>query len=535
MSRYGCLSLVLILFVAGCDQIADGDGESASGIHWFKGSVEEGFALAKAENKPVYLYWGAVWCPPCQEIKHTVFKSKQFIAQTELFVPLYLDGDTDRAQTWGEKFGVKGYPTMIVFNPAGEEVTRIPGGIDISRYNSILALSLERMRPTSMLVELALTQPEGLQASDFTQLAYYSWGQDAGSLPEETPVTFFRDLSDLSPDKEASARLYMEFLIASAREQEAREQEAQEKEDPSVPGQEQGGEMNPATGAYQTGAYRRVSDILDSPELTLACWESLGYYAEEIIGLDAFSDQERESLKKKWQQQLLALRDQPSLSTAEQLAGWLPLLNFHFMDGEEKPLPESVATGLRADLKEANEKTTNSFARQSVISQINFLYQSARLYDDAATLLLAELERSESPYYFMSSLSSLAEKKENKQEALDWRRKAYETSVGSATRFQWGANYVRTIIRLTPEDHDLITAISIGLFDELAADEEVFAGRNFRILRSLNRQLADWQTQQEQESLAAAFKSRIQVMCEKQTAATLEKDNCDSLITEESS
>lgn len=518
MSRYGCLLLVLILFVAGCDQSADGGGESASGIHWFEGSVEEGFALAKAENKPVYLYWGAVWCPPCQEIKHTVFKSKQFIAQTGLFVPLYLDGDTSRAQTWGDRFGVKGYPTMIVFNPAGEEVTRIPGGIDISRYNSILALSLERMRPTSMLVELALTQPEALQASDFTQLAYYSWGQDAGSLPEETPATFFRDLAARSPDEEAGARLYMQFLVALAGEEEAREEE------------ESSIEVNTSSRAYKS-----VSDILDSSELTLACWESLGYYAQEIIGLDAFSDQERESLKKKWQERLLALRDHPSLSTAEQLAGWLPLLNFHFMDGEEKPLPESVAADLRADLRKADEKTTNSFARQSVISQINYLYQSAKLYDDAATLLLAELERSESPYYFMSSLSSLAEKKENKPEALDWRRKAYETSVGSATRFQWGANYVRTIIRLTPEDHDLITSTSIRLFDELAADEEVFAGRNFRILRSLNRQLADWQVEQKEDSLAAVFMSRIQDMCEKQTVASLEKDNCDSLMRQESS
>jgi len=97
-------------------------------IGWYEGSIEQAFADAEAAGTPVFLYWGAVWCPPCQEIKHTVFKSQQFINLTKLFVPVYLDGDTDQAQAWGEKFGVKGYPTMIVFNPAGEEVTRIPGG-----------------------------------------------------------------------------------------------------------------------------------------------------------------------------------------------------------------------------------------------------------------------------------------------------------------------------------------------------------------------------------------------------------------------
>ena len=56
-------------------------------IEWFEGSVEEAFALAQAEDRPLFLYWGAVWCPPCIEIKNTVFKSPQFIAQTELFIP----------------------------------------------------------------------------------------------------------------------------------------------------------------------------------------------------------------------------------------------------------------------------------------------------------------------------------------------------------------------------------------------------------------------------------------------------------------
>lgn len=520
-SLFHSLSIALLVFIGGCEQVSNPVSETiedsvagAAKIHWFDGSVEAGFALAKAENKPVYLYWGAVWCPPCQEIKHTVFKSKQFIAQTQLFVPLYLDGDTDRAQSWGDKFGVKGYPTMIIFNPAGEEVTRIPGGIDISRYNSILALSLNEMRPTSMLVDLALTNPGDLQTSDFTQLAYYSWAQDSGSLPEGTPATFFRDLSDLSPNEEAGARLYMEYLIALVREKESREKEAHE----------QGDEVDSSTDAY-----RRVSRILKSPELTLACWESLGYYSGEITGLDVFTDEERAKLRQQWQEQFLALRHQPSLSTAEQLTGWLPLLTFHFMDEDETPLPEKVEADLKADLQSANKKTTNSFARQSVVSQINYLYQSAKLYDDARKLLLAELDRSESPYYFMSSLSSLAEDQGNIEEALDWRRKAYETSEGGATRFQWGASYVSTIIRLTPEDHDLITKTSIALFDELAGEQDVFAGRNFRTLRSLNRQLAKWQAEQEQDFLIAAFQSRIQAMCEKQTAATLERDNCDSL------
>jgi thioredoxin-related protein len=55
----------------------------------------------------------------------------EFIERSKLFVPVYLDGDTVNAQAYAEKFGVRGYPTMIVFDPAGVELTRIPGGIDL--------------------------------------------------------------------------------------------------------------------------------------------------------------------------------------------------------------------------------------------------------------------------------------------------------------------------------------------------------------------------------------------------------------------
>ena len=185
----GMIVSLILLCLTACNPALDSDTEQPDetaqierhsneghGIPWFEGSVAEAFNLAAAANKPIFMYWGAVWCPPCQEIKHTVFKSPEFIAQSKLFIPIYLDGDTERAQSVGEEFGVKGYPTMIIFSPQGEEVTRIPGGIDISRYNSILLSSLDTLRPTRMLVQLALNSPNQLLASDFRQLAYYSWG-----------------------------------------------------------------------------------------------------------------------------------------------------------------------------------------------------------------------------------------------------------------------------------------------------------------------------------------------------------------------
>ena len=118
--RNFALVAVTLVFITACD----GHDKAVSGadIPWFDGDVESAFAAAKEQGKPLFLYWGAEWCPPCHQIKDQIFSKPEFIAKSRLFVPVYLDGDTDRAQKYGDRFGVMGYPTIIVFSPAGVEL-----------------------------------------------------------------------------------------------------------------------------------------------------------------------------------------------------------------------------------------------------------------------------------------------------------------------------------------------------------------------------------------------------------------------------
>ncbi len=539
------ISLLLLIVIAGCSEpvlessVVTVDHEnidpSEAGIAWFDGSVEEAFSLALETNKPVFLYWGAVWCPPCQEIKHTVFQTREFINMTQLFIPVYLDGDTGQAQVKGEEFGVKGYPTMIVFNPAGEEITRIPGGIDISKYNSVLALSLNRMRATSMLVRLALDNPSELLPEDYVQLAYYSWGQDSASLPEEVDAAaLFYKLSTLAPDEETKSRFYMEYLVALVRQ----------GNDIKGAGEESDKVLSVAAG---DNAATGLQNILASDSLTLVCWDSLAYYAEEVLALPVFTKESRAQTATLWGERVFALRNSAALSRAEKLAGWLPTLYVQLEFDpdqlpeiekktekvEKKTLPDALGSQLQSEMQAADAATPDSFERQSVINQMSYIYQQAGKDDLAKSLLMAELEKSQSPYYFMSGLSAMAEREEKTAEALDWRKKAYETSVGEATRFQWGANYVRTLIRLSPDNADEIIARSDSLLKEFKDPAELFAGRNFRVLRSLGKQLAKWEG--EQTRSAIAFHSAVQAMCEAQPVESLEAKNCRSLPQPENS
>jgi len=475
-----------------------------SQIAWYDGTVEAAFLEAAEHQKPLFLYWGAVWCPPCQEIKHTVFKSRRFITHTEAFVPVYLDGDTREAQVIGEKFGVKGYPTMIVFNQNGVEITRLPGGIDISRYNDILELSLNSITATADLVQRVVSAPETVSEQHLKQLAYYSWGQDFSALPDDYSPDLFLTMSELATDEVSNTRLYMQYLYEVA--------QAYENADSDAP-------------PVIAGAEARLNQILDSDALVLANWDSLAYSATELL---PHISPDSQKLALKWQARLKAMSSDPSLSVAEQLAGILPSLELYFLDDEDKLLDPELKTWVLAATAAADVKTKNSFARQSVVNQINHVLQTAGLIAEAKALLMKELERSPSPYYFMSSLASIAEREQDFTLALDWRQKAYANSTGSATRFQWGANYVKAIIRLQPDNESLIQTTSMSLLDELQISSDVFAGRNFRVLRSLNKQLIAWQADRAQ-TLLADFRTSLDRRCQELKTGSQEATNCASL------
>ena len=106
--------------------------------------VDRAFALARAQNKPVLLYWGATWCPPCNQLKATLFNRQDFAAQSRNFVAVHVDGDRPGAQKLGQRFKVSGYPTVVLFKADGSEITRLPGEVDPAQMMTVLQLGTGR-------------------------------------------------------------------------------------------------------------------------------------------------------------------------------------------------------------------------------------------------------------------------------------------------------------------------------------------------------------------------------------------------------
>jgi thiol-disulfide isomerase/thioredoxin len=526
------LSLVLALLLAGCDrkpkeepppppepQSPEGtvaDRHLPPGIDWFAGDVDAAFASAKSAGKPIFLYWGAEWCPPCAQVKSTIFNKREFQERTRLFVPVYLDGDTPSAQKHGERFGVVGYPTMILFRPDGTEITRLPGTVDVARYATILDVALADARPVKEIVAKARSGGE-LTTNDWRLLAYNSWGSDVDgrTLAQEQRVPTFRLLSQRCPVELPGecARLYFEYLFAAA---------AASKDTPALDGLE------------RADARRRLLALLPDAQVQAVNVDNLLYGAKNVVALlSAEGTPERRELTRAWGAALDRLGSPvpaQGLSAPEQLSLVRARVVLAKLDAPSAAVPERLLAQARQAVADVDGKTTDPYARQAAINAAANLYWEAGLDQDANRLLTAELEKSKSPYYFMLDLADLAEKAGRKQEAVQWLARAYEGAEGPATRFQWGYNYLVGLIEMTPEDVAGIERAGLSVLGELDGAPDAFYQRTRTRLEQLDAKLLEWGDTGEPAKVVATLRARTHEICRKLPANDPGRHNCERFL-----
>ena len=485
---------------------------AASSVSWQEASgdadIERAFAQARGEKKPVLLYWGAKWCPPCNQLKATLFNRADFIEQSRAFVAVHIDGDNPGAQRLGARFKVRGYPTMILFGNDGQELTRLPGEVDAPQVLRVLQLGLAGGRPVKTVLADAQAGRK-LSGNEWKLLGFYSWETDEQQLvPAAQRPALLARLAAASQgvDEETTTRLWLKALAAT-----------------------EGGGALKADAALRS----RVEHVLADPAAARAQMDVLSNNGDDIVrALAPAAGPERQALVAKFDVALKRFEADASLSRADRLQSLIARVELARLDQSKTELTPKLPAPLLAEVKahaaKVDKEVTDGYERQAVITSAAFLLGRAGLWSDSDALLKASLAKSHSPYYLMSSLGGNARKQGRKEEALRWYEEAFNKSEGPATRLQWGSNYLSALVELAPQDAARIEKAASQLLAEAGKDKGAFYERSARALQKVGSQLVEWNAKGQHEATLARLRTQLDGVCAKQDAD--DKGACESLL-----
>jgi thioredoxin-like negative regulator of GroEL len=474
--------------------------------------VDTAFGQARAEAKPVFVYWGATWCPPCNQVKATLFNRQDFIQRSRAFVPVYVDGDSPGAQRLGSRFKVNGYPTMLLFNARGDELTRLPGEVEGERYAQVLTLGMNAQRPVKDVLAQVLADAKGISANDWRLLAFYSWDTDQQQLvPKEGVPALMKQLADACPvdqgQGEIATRLRLKALAAV---------------DGKAPARPDAAAQAMLLKLLADGNASRVHlDLLtnDAVNITRA--------------LSKPGTPQRAELLRGFNAALKRFEADTTLSRADRMQALIAQVDLARIDVKTDAalvLPEPLLADIRDQTARADGEITDGYERQAVITSAAYLLDQAGLSAESDALLTTNLAKSHAPYYLMSELASNARRRGDKAEALRWYQAAFDRSEGPATRLQWGASFVNALIELAPQDARRIEQAAGRLFAEASQQPDAFYGRSGRSLERVDAKLQAWSKSGAHAAAIKRLQAQLDSVCGALDASDPQRARCTALL-----
>jgi thiol-disulfide isomerase/thioredoxin len=472
----------------------------AAGIAWFDGDVDAAFKSAAASNKPVLLYWGAQWCPPCKQLKSSVFNRPDFIEKSKLFVAVYLDGDLPDAQKWGDVFRVTGYPTVVVLKPDRSEITRVAGNMDLSLYATVLDDALGDVRPVREVVELAAKGEAPLGANDCRRLAYHAFDlEDEGVFEPAELQPAFENAARLCPAELVKERARLPILAAA--QATARQKEAIEK----------GGKADKAL----TVLLLRVHELLADKEVALSNIDAIrGLKPEFYLAVRQTVPRIAASLRERVMGIADAAATNPSLSPADQLAPQVMKIRVAKAYARDGKVPTDVRSVALATAAKMLDVKREPYVRAGVVNSAYNIYFALDEWQKAHDLMSTEAATSNTPHYYIGDLADAEEHLGNTGRALELYAEAYEKAKGPASRFQWGFNWLDALLRLAPDDTAAIEKAGLAVMAELDGPNRIHRRTLSRLAR-LDTSLRAWNTTPARAAVVAKLSTRVAKVCEK--------------------
>jgi len=104
-----------------------GFAKPAEALSWQQGNVDIARQRALRESRPLIVDFTAAWCGACKELDKLTFSAAPVGAELSRFVAVRVDATNDEDPKVGaalKRFGVRGLPTVVVFDSRGKEAIR---------------------------------------------------------------------------------------------------------------------------------------------------------------------------------------------------------------------------------------------------------------------------------------------------------------------------------------------------------------------------------------------------------------------------
>jgi thiol:disulfide interchange protein len=91
----------------------------------FVEGFQAGQAQARAESKPMLVFFTATWCTYCHQMAEDAFTHPSVVSLADRFVCVLIDADREPESC--RRFGVSGYPTIQFLSAQGAPISQVVG------------------------------------------------------------------------------------------------------------------------------------------------------------------------------------------------------------------------------------------------------------------------------------------------------------------------------------------------------------------------------------------------------------------------
>ncbi|MCG8583033.1 MAG: thioredoxin domain-containing protein [Bacteroidales bacterium] len=169
----------------------------AQGIEFEHGTFAKALAKAKAEDKLLFVDFYTTWCGPCKKMSKDIFPREEIgTFFNKHFISLKIDAEKGEGPELAKKYEVKGFPTMIFFNPDGSENKRLVGATPDAGF--FLSFAKQVTGEETPFLEKYEAYKKGNRNLDFVRGLILSGGVYASTLPREEQGPWFEKFAEMA-------------------------------------------------------------------------------------------------------------------------------------------------------------------------------------------------------------------------------------------------------------------------------------------------------------------------------------------------